>query len=190
MLLLTLWRAIFLNNIYRPKLQIPSVPKLPMYANVPLIYSKSFYQDICGIVSNFLPAVSLKLIPTNPLTIGSLFKYKEKLDPLMTSGVVYLFNCPKCELGKYVGSTRRLLKVRVDSHRGISYRTGAKLGNPEFSNIRNHAKTCKYDIKYKDFKIIGRAPNEQQLDILESLCIKQMVPHLNSQTTSTPLYLT
>ena len=64
-----------------------------------------------------------------------------------------------------------------------------KLSNPEFSNIRNHAKKCKYDIKYEDFKIIGRALNNHQLNILESLCIKQMVPQLNTQTTSSPLYL-
>ena len=96
------------------------------------------------------------MIPKNPYTIGSLFRLKEKLDPLMNSGVVYLFNCPKCNMGKYVGSTRRLLKVRIDSHKGVSYRTGMTLSNPEFSSIRNHAKQCKYVINYKDFKIIAR----------------------------------
>ena len=123
------------------------------------------------------------------MTIGSYFVLKERLNPLMTSGVVYLFNCPRCDLGRYVGCTRRLLKVRVDCHRGVSYRTGVKLTNPEYSCIREHAKKCKHTVKYEDFKIIGRATNYHKLSILESLFIKQMVPHLNSQTTSTPLYL-
>ena len=136
-----------------------------------------------------MPAVELKLIPTNPLTISSLFHLKEKLNPLMTSGIIYLFNCPKCNMGKYVGSSRRLLKVRIDAHNGVSYRTGVKLTNPEFSSIRNHTKKCKYNVKYEDFKIIGRAPNEHRLTILESLFIKQMVPSLNAQTSSSPLYL-
>ena len=179
----------FLNNIFHPKFEIPTVPKLSFYASVPLIYDKRFYQDLRKTVNKYLPAVELKLIPSNPMTIGSLFKYKECLHPLMTSGVIYMFNCPRCDLGKYVGSTRRLLKVRLDSHCGVSYRTGVKLSNPEFSCVRDHAKKCKYNIKYKDFKIIGKARNDHQLSILESLFIKQLVPQLNTQTTSTPLYL-
>ena len=136
-----------------------------------------------------MPVVNLKLIPINPMTIGSYFRCKERLSPLMTSGVVYLFNCPRCDLGKYVGCTRRLLKVRVDSHCGVSYRTGVKLKNHEYSCIRDHAQKCKHRIKYDDFKIVGRATNDHQLSILESLLIKQMVPQLNTQNTSTPLYL-
>ena len=102
----------------------------------------------------------------------------------MINGVVYLFNCPMCNVGRYVGSTRRLLRVRVDAHKGVSYRTGAKLSNPEFSNIRNHAKQCKCDINYKDFKVLGKSKNDQQLTILESLFIKTIVPELNSQASS------
>ena len=131
----------------------------------------------------------MNIIPTNPVTIRSLFKFKDSLNPLMTSGVVYKFDCPRCSRGTYVGSTLRLLKVRIDCHNGVSYRTGVKLNNPEFSNIRDHAKKCKYNIQYKDFKILGRAPNHQMLTILEALFIKRAVPHLNAQSSSAPLYL-
>lgn len=179
----------FMNNIFIPKFKTPTVPKLPFYASVPLIHNKYFYDELYRIINKHLPAVNLKLIPVNPLTIGSHFVLKERLNPLMTSGVVYLFNCPRCDLGRYVGCTRRLLKVRVDCHRGVSYRTGERLTNPEYSCIREHAKKCKHAVKYEDFKIIGRATNDHKLSILESLFIKQMVPQLNSQTTSTPLYL-
>ena len=179
----------FLNKVFIPKHETPTVPKLPFYANVPLINNNCFYQEITKIIGRHIPAIDLKLVQSNPLSIGSLFRWKEKLDPLMTSGVVYLFNCPMCNKGKYVGSTRRLLRVRADSHIGISHRTGTKLSNPEYSSIRNHTIKCRYNIKYKDFKIIGRAKNDHQLAILESLFIKQMVPNLNNQTTSIPLYL-
>ena len=179
----------FLNNIFVPKFNIPTVPKLDFYASIPYTNNKTFYTELHKIIDRYLPAVNLKLIPTNPMTIGSFFTSKERLKPLMTSGVVYLFNCPRCSLGKYVGCTRRLLKVRIDAHCGVSYRTGDKLQNPENSNIRDHTKKCKYKIQYEDFKIIGRASNSHQLAILESLLIKQMVPQLNSQSSSTPLYL-
>ena len=179
----------FLNNIHIPKLKLPTVPKLCIYVSLPLINDKHFYKELRNIISKYVPAIDLNLICINKMTIKSLFHTKEKLDPLMTSGVVYLFNCPRCDLGKYVGSTRRLLKVRIDSHKGVSYRTGIKLSNPEFSSIRDHAKKCKYNIEYKDFKIIGMTQNEKELLILESLFIKQVVPQLNAQTSSIPLYL-
>ena len=107
----------------------------------------------------------------------------------MTSDVVYRSNCPRCDLGTNVGSTRRLLKVRIDSHRGVSYRTGVQITNPEFSNIREHTKKCKYEINYKDFEILGKASNDHLLTVMESLFIKQIVPHLNTQSSATPLYL-
>ena len=179
----------FMNKVYLPKQDSPNVPKLPVYASVPFIHNKAFYHELHTIINNYIPAIELKLIPINPLSIGSLFKSKERLDSLMTSKIVYLFTCPRCDLGRYVGLSRRLLKVRIDAHKGVSFRTGNKITNPEYSSIRNHAKKCKHDIQYTDFKIIGRAKTENQLKILESLLIKQLVPELNNQTTSTPLHL-
>ena len=131
----------------------------------------------------------MKLIYVNPLKIGSLFKYKDGLSPLMSSGVIYKYTCPKCELGIYVGSTRRLLKVRIDSHRGVSFRTGMKISNPEQSNIRNHTKICKNDISNDDFTVVGHCKDPKELLILETLVIKQLVPPLNAQTSSVQLYL-
>ena len=179
----------FLNNIFIPKIKMPTVPKLQFYASIPLLNQEYFYKELNNIISRHIPAIKLNIIRINNMTVGSKFHCKEKLHPLMTSGVVYEFNCPKCNMGKYIGSSRRILKVRVDSHRGVSYRTNSKLSNPEFSSIREHAKKCKFNIDYKQFKIIGRAKNEQQLLVIESLFIKQMVPQLNAQASSTVLYL-
>ena len=136
-----------------------------------------------------IPALDLKIIPMNPLTIKSLFRYKDRLNYLLTSNIVYKYSCPKCNFGSYVGSTKRLLKVRIDSHRGISHRTGCRISNPEFSNIRDHSRKCKTSIDYKNFEIIGQVTNDYDLPILESLMIKQLVPSLNAQTSSTQLHL-
>ena len=107
----------------------------------------------------------------------------------MRSLVVYKYTCPRCNLGTYVGSTKRMLKVRIDSHRGISHRTGSTLNKKEFSNIREHANRCKSTISYDDFDIVTQAPDEASLFILESLCIKQLVPSLNNQSSSAPLFI-
>ena len=149
-----------------------------------------FIKDyILEIVRSNVPAFNVKLIPNNLLPMGSLFKHKDRLNPLMTSKVVYKYTCPKCDFGSYIGATKRLLRVRIDSHIGVSYRTGCPISNPEFSNIRQHSKKCKIKVKHEDFTILGQVQNDFDLPILESLMIKQQVPHLNAQTSATPLSL-
>ena len=107
----------------------------------------------------------------------------------MQSKVAYLFTCPKCKVGTYLGATKRLLKVRVDSHSGVSYRTGCPLNKKEFSNIRDHCNKCKSKITYDCFKVVGRAMDDTSLPLLESLLIKSFVPSLNGQCSSTNLYI-
>ena len=168
----------------------PTVPKLDLYVKVPFLTNDTeFYKKLHEIIRKNIPAVNLKLIPMNPLTIKSLFRCKDRLNYLMTSNIVYKYSCPKCNFGSYVGSTKRLLKVRIDSHKGISHRTGCRISNPEFSSIREHSKKCKTFIDYKNFDIIGQVTNDHDLPILESLMIKQLVPTLNAQTSSTQLHL-
>ena len=81
--------------------------------------------------------VSLITAPVNPFTLGSLFKFKDRLPSDMNSGIVYLFNCPKCTLGtvSYIRCTERMLKVRVAGHLGPSHRTDDTLGVKENSEI-------------------------------------------------------
>ena len=107
----------------------------------------------------------------------------------MRSCIIYEYNCPKCNFGKYVGCTKRLLKVRIDSHKGVSYRTGCTLGAKDGSPIRDHANKCHHNIQYDDFKILAQAPNQSSLPFLESIYIKKLSPQLNTQTTSVPLFI-
>ena len=121
--------------------------------------------------------------------LGNLFHFKDTLPELMRASLVYLFSCPKCNFGTYVGCTSRMPRVRIDSHKGVSHRTGSLLRVKEQSSIRSHSIICKHRIEYKDFKILSHAPNQHSLLFLESLLIKQHSPTLNSQTTSVPLYI-
>ena len=75
--------------------------------------------------------IILSVLPIQ--TIGSLFKFKDRLPSDMTSGVIYLFTCPNCSLGtgSYIGSTERMLRVRVAGHLDTSHRTGIDLGVKE-----------------------------------------------------------
>ena len=146
-------------------------------------------RELIKVLRNLYPYVDFRFVFKNSLSIGSLFSFKDTLPELMRSSVIYKFNCPKCNFGTYVGCTKRLLKVRIDSHRGVSHRTGCTLKTKENSSIRSHTYSCKHNISYTDFRIIANTSNPQHLPILESLYIKQLVPELNNQTTSMPLHI-
>ena len=181
----------FLNNIFRPKAAVSTVPKKILYVSLPYIKdSFKIKNDLMNSLSDAYPYVDFRFIFKNPFTIGSLFRFKDTLPEFMRSCLVYKFTCPKCNLGTYIGCTKRLFKVRIDSHLGISHRTGCNLSNKENSPIRTHAAHCKYTVKYKDFEILSQAPTYHTLPFLESLYIKQLSPNLNSQTTSVPLHIT
>ena len=181
----------FLECIFKPKPVTLNVPKKQMYVSLPYMGNSSNYvkRELTLILSNLYPYVQFHFIFKNPLTIGSLFHFKDTLPELMRSCVVYKFTCPKCNFGTYIGCTNRLLKVRIDSHRGVSHRTGATLNKKENSSIRTHSQSCKHNIKYKDFQIISQAQNRNSLPVLESLFIKQLSPTLNCSISSIPLLI-
>ena len=173
-------------------IEVPTVltaPKLKMFASFPFFHDDLIRKKFLRIIQKEFPALNLKIVPKNPLTIGSMFKTKDRLSPLLKSNVIYKYTCPRCDHGTYVGCTKRLLKVRIDSHRGVSFRTGSRLTSPEQSNIRNHSKNCKTYIDDKDFTIIGQVHNENDLTILESIMIKKLVPSLNAHSSSVQLFI-
>ena len=179
----------FLDCILNPKAPCYDVPKKIVFVSLPYMGNFSFTvrKELTSCLSTLYPYVKFNFVFKNPLTIGSLFCFKDALPDLMRSCIVYEFTCPKCDFGKYVGCTYRLSRVRIDSHRGVSHRTGCTLNKKEFSAIRAHCQECKHYIQYKDFKILSQAPGRYSLPFLESLFIKQLNPNLNSSTTSIPL---
>ena len=151
----------------------------------------SFNSELKKIVTKFYPFIDLKIAPTNPLSISTLFKFKDSMPFDMRSGVVYSFTCPGCTSGTctYIGCTDRMLRVRVAEHRGRSYRTDAILKKKEDSAIRNHCNSCKCDFNIKNFTILGNYGDSYSLHIAESLYIKQHCPNLNKDTRSIHLYI-
>ena len=146
-----------------------------------------YKRELTLVLQQLYPYVNFQFVFKNSLSINRLFKFKDTLPELMRSSVVYQFSCPKCNFGTYIGCTNRMLRVRIDSHRGVSHRTGSTLSRKEFSAIRNHTDQCHHNIQYDDFKILTQAENRQSLQYLESLYIKQLTPALNNMTSSVQL---
>lgn len=179
-----------LNSKYSPKFKIPTVPKQVRYLSVPHIgyLNRSFSNDIRKILQKYFPALELKIIFNNPFKMASLFRLKDSLCPAMRSNVVYEFTCPHCKRGVYIGSTKRLLRIRLAGHKGTSFRTGRPLTKAEDSAIRDHADSCKIQLKVDNFKILDSC-DSNSLRILESIYIKSKKPSLNLDSSASPLFL-
>ena len=110
-----------------------------------------------------------------------MFKFKDNIPTPLMSSLVYQYNCNRCN-SIYVGKTTRHLATRISEHRGISPRTGAQLGKPIFSSIRNHVYNIHNSnlISPDQFKIVCTSNYDYELLIKESILIKKLQPDLNN----------
>src|SRR6201990_2161378 len=138
-----------------------------------------FKKELKRILSRNYTFVDFNCIFNNPRTIDSLFRFKDEIPKSMRAGVIYFYSCPKCPLGTYVGSTERMIKVRIDGHRGVSHRTGNPLATKEFSSIRNHSVQCKANILVDDFQILGQHNEKESLLVGGCFPIKESQPKCN-----------
>ena len=115
-------------------------------------------------------------------------KFKDAVPSDCDSHIIYHFLCPCCNAG-YVGETRVYHKVRSSQHLGISEFTGlpTTAGIPTAVTKHIREKNCKCSLS--DFTIIGRDTDYHRRHIKESLFIKLYDYELNSQVTSTELFL-
>ena len=144
-------------------------------------------KDILVLVGKFFPYINLEISLSNKFTIGSLFKYKDRLPFDLRPSIVYLYSCARCASGTYVGSTIRAIHMRIAEHRGRSYRTGKLVANPQKSAIRDYALRFSKTISPSKFKIISLEKNESYLRILESILITSHKSNLNKIDSALPL---
>ena len=82
----------FLSFIFNPKPQILTVPKKLLYISLPFSTKvESIKRELITVLNKLYPYVEFKFIFENPLTIGSLFSFKDSLTDLMWSSVIYKF---------------------------------------------------------------------------------------------------
>ena len=178
----------FLNKVYTktplPKEQAPTIRyiSLPYYG----ILSFDTRKKLSRLLKSAYPDIHFRFIFTNPCTIGSQFRHKEKVPSHLVSNVIYMFTCLHCKM-RYIGETHRNLSLRIPEHLGVSPRSGEPIGRPSHSVIREHALQLSHPCNKGDFKLLHKSRNDLDLPILESLYIKHLSPELNKNLTSFPL---
>ena len=172
----------FLHNLHTPKSPIATAPKEKLFVRLPFLGPLSYHtkKQLSKLLNRTHPQLNLQFIFFNKQTIGSLFPFKDRVPSHLQSFVVYQYRC-SCAAAQYVGQTSCNFAKRIAEHRGVSERTGARLSDPPYSAIREHARLRHHDIDPENFNIIGTARNHQELNILESLHIKFKQPSLNRQ---------
>ena len=180
----------FLNTKFSPLQQIEKSQDDIRYVTLPFQghYSYHIRNKVQKLLKLHLPDISFRFIFTNSLTIGSFFRYKDKIPDSLCSNVVYDFQCPVCR-ARYIGSTCRNLRIRISEHKGFSYRSNKPLTNPSASMIREHSRHLDHPIKENSFRILFKAYNRNDLRIAETLNIIDQKPTLNSYETCIKLNL-
>ena len=177
-----------LNSIFDPPTPKLTAPKKPLFISIPFIdHSTNFAlkKRLSNIISKFYPHISLKVIFTNKMSVGSFFKYKDQVPSLLLSNIVYQYKCRQCD-STYVGESIRHFATRIAEHKGVSVRTGLRLKNPGHSNIREHCVDSQHAFSDENFKVL-RVSNRHDIKLCESIFIHKLEPNLNSANTSTPL---
>ena len=163
------------------------VPRKLFYVKLPFVSHESNRNirfEVNKLVREFYPQLKVALIFQNFFTVGSFFKFKDRIPEMLRGNVIYKFQCAQCD-ATYCGETTRHLQTRVAEHQGVSSRTGSRLTNPR-SQIFEHYFSSGHRISPDSFNILKQeAPN--RIKISESILIKVHNPTLNSMESSLPL---
>ena len=160
----------FLENTFQPKPLTYNVPRKVLYLKISFLghHSIQLSKQLHQLVTDICPYLKIKSIFINPLNISKLFSFKDKIPNGLLSKLIYMWTCPKCEVGKYIGCTTRHLATKIAEHAAKSVRTN----KPIHSAIRFHSINCKTDINFNDLKILKSDQNKQNLLLYESLLIR------------------
>ena len=104
---------------------------------------------------------------------------------MLQSFVTYEFKCVVCS-DNYIGKTTCNLGKRISDHMGVSEWTGKDCVKPDSAVLQHHRH--KHPVQPSSFEIIGRASNEQELEVLEAIQINNQKPKLNIQVQAAKLY--
>ena len=142
---------------------------------------KLMQRNLRNLCKTFFPHVKIIFISRSQSTIGSYFRFKDKLPISLASSVIYKYSCSQCP-ATYIGETKKQLEVRICQHKGKSFRTGKPISDIN-SKIYHHFFENSHSIKHENFSIISRC-KQQDTKILESIFLHSERPTLNDRNSS------
>ena len=96
------------------------------------------------------------------------FHFKYPVPQILTSGVVYKFQCELCN-ESYYGECGRHLGLGSGEHIGISPLTNKKVQPRKDSTVCHHLLNCNYSLTFEDFSVLCHENKKYLLELKESL---------------------
>ena len=123
-------------------------------------------------MERYYPQVDFNLMFKTAKSIGDMFNFKDRIQPLMRSKVVYKIRCGDCN-DFYIGKTSRNLITRLNEH---------KMGKN--SSVSEHGQSLAHKIDWESIEIIDNASSDRLLLLKEMLHINNLKPEMNKQLNS------
>ena len=112
---------VFLDNKYRVREKVITVPKKTLFLVLPYLGSLSLQTrtKLRKSLKGILNCCKLQIVFKSQNKLAKAFRFKDRIPKELTSGVVYKFQCGLCN-ESYYGECIRHLNVRIGEHIRIS----------------------------------------------------------------------
>ena len=129
-------------------------------------------------IKGVLNCCKLKVIVKSQNKLCNNFCFKDPVPQILTSGVVYKFQCGLCNESYYEECVRHLA-VRNGEHIGISPLTNKRVQPRKDSSVCHHLLNCNYSATFEDFSVLCHEHKKYFLELKESLLIIRDRPSMN-----------
>ena len=152
--------------------------------------SKDVKNSLVTIFKKTAPHIKLKVMFVSNIRLKNCFSFKDRLPTDIQSLLLYLFKCDSCK-AVYPGKTKRHYKVRLYEHLGLSFKTEETMKYNESlaTAVRKHCHVHNHPNNVNSFRVVGRARNNFNLMIKESILLYRTGDCLNTAERSVPLQL-
>ena len=138
-------------------------------------------------IKGVLNCCKLHAIFKNQNKLCNNFWLKDPVPKILTSGVVYKFQCGLCN-ESYHRECVRHLSVRSGEHIGISPLTNKRVQPRKDSAVCHHLLTSNSSPTFEDFSVLCQENKKYLLELKESLLIMNDRPSMNRNIRSVSLY--
>ena len=180
-----------LDRVLTHKVVVGTVPKKELMIVLRYLdkLSLQIYIRINHVMKNKLFHCNFRIVFQCKCKLINFFKFKDKIPIFLSSGIVYKFKCGSFS-ATYYGKTKRLFKVRMCEHLGVSALTGKRVKWDNYSAIKEHHLFWNHSSGFDDFFILASNTNDFKVTLMEGLLInRDHPPPLNKNKHSLPLEL-
>ena len=144
----------YLNKLFVPKSIIHTVDKKQVLLVLPFLGPLSFEirSRLRKCLKHYIPYCSLKVVCQSKSGISNLFHFKDVVNSMLSSHIVYKFMCSCCNAT--YGQTERHFFVRASEPLGITLLTGKFVKTPKKSAIFDHMLLDGHKASFDKFSIL------------------------------------